>query len=188
MAYTEAASTVVDEETVRALFSTFNDRAAFFANPERTWIERPHYRIFAQNLEMHSRDEVVAWFHGFFDAVPDLHMDVEDVAVAGEPGRERVAVRWRVTGTFSGAPYLGIEPTDRPVSLSGMDLIDIEDGRVAGNNVYYDQLSFARQIGMLPSEGSLADRLMTAAFNLLTKARARTSARTPTPPAAGSAS
>jgi steroid delta-isomerase-like uncharacterized protein len=172
MADTDAATTVVDEETVRALFSTFNDREAFFADPEATWIDRPHYRIFAQNLEMHTREEVVAWFRGFFDAVPDLHMEVEDVAVAGEPGRERVTVRWHVTGTFSGAPYMGIEPTGRPVDLRGMDFIDVEDGRVAGNNVYYDQLAFARQIGMLPAEGTVADRLMTAGFNLATKARA----------------
>ncbi len=172
MAEASVASTAIDEETVRALFSTFNDREAFFADPERTWIERPHYRIFAQGLEMHTREEVVAWFEGFFDAMPDLHMEVDDVAVAGEPGRERVSVRWHVSGTFSGAPFLGIEPTSSRVDLHGMDLIQIEDGRVAGNNVYYDQLAFARQIGMLPAEGSFADRLLTAAFNLRTKARA----------------
>jgi predicted ester cyclase len=116
---------------------------------------------------------VVAWFRAFFDAVPDLHMEVEDVAVAGEPGRERVTVRWHITGTFSGAPYLGIQPTGRPLDLRGMDLISIEDGRVAGNNIYYDQLTFARQIGMLPAEGSLGDRLMTGAFNLVTKGRTK---------------
>ena len=172
MAETDVAATVVDEAAVRALFVRFNDREAFFADPEGTWIDRPHYRVFAQDLEMHTREEVVAWFRGFFDAMPDLHMEVEDVVVAGEPGRERVTVRWRITGTFSGAPYLGIQPTGRPVDLHGMDLINVEDGRVAGNNIYYDQLAFARQIGMLPAEGSLGDRLMTGGFNLVTKGRA----------------
>jgi predicted ester cyclase len=172
MAETELAATVIDEATVRGLFARFNDREEFFADPEGTWIDRPHYRVFAQNLEMHTREEVVAWFHGFFDAVPDLHMEVEDVVVAGEPGHERVTVRWHITGTFSGAPYMGIEPTGRPVDLRGMDLIRTERGRVAGNNIYYDQLTFARQVGMLPAEGSLADRLMTRAFNVVTQARA----------------
>jgi hypothetical protein len=59
-----------------------------------------------------------------------------------------------------------------------MDLIHVEDGRIAGNNVYYDQLAFARQIGMLPPEGSFGDRFMTGAFNLVTKARSRLRART----------
>ena len=52
-----------------------------------------------------------------------------------------------------------------------MDLLDLEDGRLAGNCIYFDQLSFARQIGMLPPEGSLRDRLMTGAFNLMVRLR-----------------
>lgn len=172
MAETDVATSVLDEASVRALFATFNHREAFFADPEGTWIERPHYRVYAQDLEMNTREEVVAWFRGFFDAVPDLRMEVEDVVVAGKPGRERVTVRWRITGTFSGTPYLGIEPTGRPVDLRGMDLMDVEDGRVAANHIYYDQLAFARQVGMLPPEGSPGDRLMTSAFNLVTKGRA----------------
>jgi steroid delta-isomerase-like uncharacterized protein len=171
MGQAEAAIRAIDEADVRELFARFNDRAAFFADPKRTWIDRPHYRVFSQGLEMNTREEVVAWFESFFDAVPDLHMEVEEVVVAGEPGRERVTVRWHVTGTFSGAPYLGIEPTGRPVDLRGMDLIDVEDGRVAANNIYYDQLAFARQAGLLPAEGSIGDRLMTRAFNLATRAR-----------------
>jgi steroid delta-isomerase-like uncharacterized protein len=172
MPKTDAATRIMDEATIREIFARFDDRESFFADPEGTWIDRPYYRVFAQNLEMHARDEVVAWFRGLFDAVPDLHMEVEDVVVAGEPGHERVTVRWRLTGTFSGSPYMGIEPTGRPVDIRGMDLLGIEDGRIAGNNVYYDQLTFARQIGMLPPEGSLGDRMMTNAFNLVTKGRA----------------
>jgi hypothetical protein len=61
-----------------------------------------------------------------------------------------------------------------------MDLIHIENGRVAGNNVYYDQLAFTRQIGMLPSEGSLGYRLMTGAFNMVTKGRGMVRARSGT--------
>jgi steroid delta-isomerase-like uncharacterized protein len=173
----ETGPKVVDESVVRALFARFNDRQAFFADPAGTWIDRPRYRVVPQNREMGSRDEVVSWFAELFDAVPDLHMEVEDVAIAGAPGRERVTVRWHLTGTFSGGPYVGIEPTGRPLDLRGMDLIDVENGRVAANNIYYDQLSFARQIGMLPSEGSAGDRLMTSAFNLATKARAKVQKR-----------
>ena len=171
MAETDTATRVVDEALVRALFARFNDRQAFFADPQATWIDRPHYRVFAQDLEMNTREDVVAWFRSFFDAMPDLHMEVEEVVVAGDPGSDRVTVRWHVTGTFSGSPYMRVEPTGRSIDMRGMDLIHLEDGRVAGNNIYYDQLAFARQIGMLPSEGSLGDRLMTGAFNLVTRGR-----------------
>jgi hypothetical protein len=100
MAETDTQASVVDEAAIRALFARFNDPKAFFADVNGTWIDRPHYRVFAQNLDMCSRDEVVQWFRGLFDAIPDLRMDVEDVVVAGAPARERVTVRWHLTGTF----------------------------------------------------------------------------------------
>jgi predicted ester cyclase len=168
----KAPTKVVDEATIREIFARFSSRESFFADPEGTWIDRPHYRVFAQNLEMHTREDVVAWFRALFDAVPDLRVDVEEVVLGGEPGHERATVRWRATGTFSGASYMGLEPTGRRVDIHGIDLLSFEDGRVAGNNIYYDQLTFARQIGMLPPEGSAGDKAMTSAFNLLTKGRA----------------
>ena len=151
----------VDEPAVREMFARFNDRDAFFGDPEGTWIDRPLYRVIPQNLEMRARDEVVAFFRGFFDAMPDLHVDVEDVVVAGEPGRERVTLRWHLTGTHAGEPFMGIAATGRPVELFGMDLVDFENGRIAGNCIYFDQLGFARQVGMLPPEGSRRDTLLT---------------------------
>ncbi len=160
-----------DEARVREVFGRFNDRDAFFADPEGTWVERPRYFVVPQNLRMVTREEVLDWFRGMFDALPDLHMEVEDVVVAGEPGRERITARWHITGTFTGTPYMGIAATGRRVDLRGMDLIHMEDGLVAGNTIYFDQLSFARQVGMLPPEGSWGDRLMTAGFNFVVRAR-----------------
>jgi len=40
---------------------------------------------------------------------------------------------------------------------------------VVSNFVVVDQLQYARQIGMMPPDGSAADRAMKAAFNLRTK-------------------
>ena len=39
------------------------------------------------------------------------------------------------------------------------------------NTGYFDGASFARQIGMLPPDGSGADRAMKSAFNAVTKLR-----------------
>ena len=161
----------VDERVVREMFGRFNDRRAFFTDTEGSWIDRPRYRVIPQNLEMNTRDEVVSFFRGFFDSLPDMTVDVEDVVVAGEPGRERATLRWHLTGTHTGAPFMGIAATGRPVELYGMDLVDFENGRIAGNYIYFDQLGFARQVGMLPPEGSRRDRLLTAAFNLTVRAR-----------------
>ena len=59
-----------------------------------------------------------------------------------------------------------------------MDHFVIRHGTIATNFVVFDQMQFARQIGMLPPDGSPADRAMKAAFNgktgLVKRVRERT--------------
>jgi hypothetical protein len=76
-------------------------------------------------------------------------------------------------GTFDGGPFQGIEPTGRVIEIRGIDVMEFEDSLLRYNTVYYDGLSFARQVGLLPAAGSRADRGMLAAFNATTKTKAR---------------
>jgi len=118
---------------------------------------------------LHGRDQVRDYFAETFAAIPDFHMEAEHIA--GDD--EIVFVKWHLTGTFSGAPWMGIDPTGSSVELDGMDCFTVRDGLVVHNHIVYDQLSFARQIGMLPAQGSGADRAMTKSFNLKTRLRDR---------------
>jgi steroid delta-isomerase-like uncharacterized protein len=111
--------------------------------------------------------EIAAFFGELFAAVPDLETTVTRV-VAGE---REAAVEWRMTGHFSGGPFQGIDPTGRPIEMRGLDLLEIEDGAIVGNTAYYDGMSFARQIGLMPPENSGAERAMKSAFNTATRAR-----------------
>ena len=81
-------------------------------------------------------------------------------------------------GHFTGAPFQGIEPTGKPVEVRGLDLIELEGGEIVSLTAYYDGASFARQVGMLPPEGSGAERAMMGAFNAVTKVRQAIAART----------
>jgi steroid delta-isomerase-like uncharacterized protein len=111
--------------------------------------------------------QIEAFFGELFAALPDSEMAVRRV-VADD---RHAGVDWRLTGTFSGAPFQGIEPTGRRVELRGFDLLEIEDGKILGNTVYYDGADFARQIGMLPPMDSGTERAMKSAFNAVTKLR-----------------
>jgi steroid delta-isomerase-like uncharacterized protein len=111
--------------------------------------------------------EIVAFFRELFAAVPDLETTVTRV-VAGET---QAAVEWRMTGHFTGAPFQGIDPTDRRVDLRGLDLFEVEDGKITSNTAYYDGMSFARQIGLMPPENSSAENAMKSAFNAATRVR-----------------
>jgi steroid delta-isomerase-like uncharacterized protein len=116
------------------------------------------------------RDAIVGFFTEFFGAFPDLRIEVEDVLTDDC----RLVVRWHATGTFDGAPFLGVEPTGRRIELRGSDFVVLNDeGLVVENTIYYDGAGFARQIGMLPARDSTADRAITAVFNSLTRLRRR---------------
>jgi steroid delta-isomerase-like uncharacterized protein len=112
-------------------------------------------------------DEIVAFFAELFQAIPDLETTVTRV-VAGET---QAAVEWRMTGHFTGAPFQGVDPTGRRVDMRGLDLFEIEDGEIVGNTAYYDGMTFARQIGLMPPENSSAENAMKSAFNAATKLR-----------------
>lgn len=119
--------------------------------------------------EYRGRTQVRGFFADLFAAFPDFGIEV--VSMVSD---ERCAVvQWRATGTFTGRPFQGVHATGRPVVLRGCDVMEFEEGKLRRNTIYYDGLGFARQIGMLPREGSSADKAMTAAFNAGVDVRAR---------------
>jgi steroid delta-isomerase-like uncharacterized protein len=119
--------------------------------------------------EVRGRAAIRRFFEEMFTAFPDFDVTVDQI-VADDHG---AAVQWRATGTFSGGPFSGIEPTDRRVEVRGLDLMEIAGGLVRHNTIYYDGAAFARQIGLLPRADSAADKAMLSAFNAVTRARRR---------------
>lgn len=99
-----------------------------------------------------------------FGAIPDWHIQIVGLAEQGED----VFVQWHMTGTHSG-PLLGIAPTGRALAIDGIDHFVLRDGKLVSNFVVVDQLQYARQIGMMPPDGSPADTAMKGAFSAWTK-------------------
>jgi predicted ester cyclase len=113
------------------------------------------------------REAVRVHFAAIFAAMPDFHIDAERIAADGET----VFVHWRLTGTFTVAPFLGIEPTDRAIDLRGTDCFTVREGKVVANFIAYDGIDLAVQAGILPPHGSRMDHAMTIAANWMTRAR-----------------
>jgi steroid delta-isomerase-like uncharacterized protein len=108
-------------------------------------------------------------FAALFAAMPDTHIEIERMAADGET----VFVHWHLTGTFSGAQFQGVEATARPIDIRGNDCFTIRAGKVVANFIAYDGMTFAVQAGVMPPRGSRLDQIMTAATNLMTRARKR---------------
>lgn len=105
------------------------------------------------------------FFAELFAAVPDFDMHVDRVVADAESA----VVQWHATGTFTGGPFQGIRATGRSVEVKGVDVMEVRDGLLRHNTIYYDGASFARQIGMLPPQGSRGDRMTLALFNAKTR-------------------
>lgn len=134
--------------------------------PERIWAPEA-VDHFLPVRDAVGRDAIVAFFEEMFASLPDFSVEVLRT-VAEDP---YVIVQWRITGTFTGAKFDGIRATGRPVDFVGCDVVLVRDGLVIENTVYWDGAGFARQIGMLPAQGSVGDRMVIAAFNALTFVR-----------------
>jgi hydroxyacylglutathione hydrolase len=107
---------------------------------------------------------------GLLEAVPDLHFTILSTTSEGE----RCGVQWQMKGTFAGpSDFAGVAPTGAPLELEGFDLITVQDGLIQSNDAFSDSMTFARQIGMMPPQGSSAEQRMTGAFNAKTRISAR---------------
>lgn len=76
---------------------------------------------------------------------PDVRIVAEDQFGQGD----RVAVRWRITGTHEGE-YQGIPPTGKHASIGCLSLFRLSEGEIVENWLSPDMLSLLRQLGILP--------------------------------------
>src|SRR4051794_13036748 len=110
-------------------------------------------------------DEVRAFFDELFAAIPDAETTVDRV-VADD---KTAVVQYRLRGNFTGGSLQGLDAPGKPVEIRGADLIDVENGLITRNTAFSDGLDFARQIGMLPAQGSGAEKALYGAFNGMNK-------------------
>ncbi len=104
-------------------------------------------------------------FGQIFGAFPDFDFQITDLYVRGE----QATVRWRMRGTFTGAPWDGIEPTGARIDIEGVDLTTVREGKVVANDAFTNFLAFARQIGLLPPAGSATEQRLNSVFNARTR-------------------
>ena len=81
----------------------------------------------------------------FRTAFPDGRSQIDDLIAEGE----RVVARWTDGGTQRGE-WMGIAPTGKRVTMTGIDIYRIEDGRIAEFWCNEDELGLLRQLGVSP--------------------------------------
>ena len=170
----------IARETFRVLFDERD-----LSDPYRFWTDASVDHFLAAGQSVRGAQALTAWFRELLAAIPDFRMQIENTV---DDGDRQCVVQWRASGTFTGGPFLGINPTGKRVELQGVDVFRFDaDGKVDTNTVYYDGAEFARQIGMLPPRDSALDRGVLTVFNTATRLRQRLTTRGTPGPATPSA-
>ena len=84
----------------------------------------------------------------YHKAFPDAHFTIEDVIAEGD----MVALRWMTRATHSGE-LLGIPPSGKEVTVTGITITLISNGRSVESWGEFDALGMLQQIGVIPKMG-----------------------------------
>ena len=93
----------------------------------------------------------------FVTAFPDLRLNVEDVF--GE--KDKLAVAWTISGTHKGE-YMGIPSTNKKVSVDGITIHHIVNGKIMDSYVSWDALGMMQQLGVATLPGPGQTKSLTA--------------------------
>jgi steroid delta-isomerase-like uncharacterized protein len=81
-------------------------------------------------------------------AFPDFRLSVEDVIAEGD----KVVARWVTQGTHQGE-LMGIPPTGKRVTVTGIDMFRFAGGKIAEHWAEFDMLGMMQQLGVIPAPG-----------------------------------
>lgn len=82
----------------------------------------------------------------YLAAFPDLHIAVEDTVAE----KDKLVTSWTIAGTHKGE-FLGIRPTNKKVSVEGITIHYLANGKIIDSYVSWDALGLMRQLGALPA-------------------------------------
>ncbi len=94
------------------------------------------------------REDHIRDYREFRTALPDLHLEIDDMLADGD----KVVTRFTMTGTHTGPLRKArtdtiIPPTGTKLKWTGMVIHRIENGKIVEGHVQYDYAGIARQIG-----------------------------------------
>jgi predicted ester cyclase len=80
---------------------------------------------------------------------PDMSVKTEDLIAEGD----KVVERWTQTQTHTGAPFMGIPPSAKPIVMTGMSIYRIANGKIVEHWGNMDFFGMMAQMGAIPTPG-----------------------------------
>ncbi len=107
---------------------------------------------FTKNVVMHASpadvvgiDSAKAFYANYLTGFSDVTFTVKDVF-----GMDNKLVKhWNFKGTHTGV-FFGIPATNKKVDIDGVTLVRMENGKIAEERDFLDNLEFMQQLGLIP--------------------------------------
>jgi predicted ester cyclase len=134
---TEAVTTHADPKAIGELYSP--DAVAF--TPDEG--------------EIRGRDNIAEYWRQMTDAIPDGSFEMVHSYEIGNTAIDEGFFSGRNTGPIQLPSGDTLPATQKEVRIRGVDLATVgEDGRIVDYRLYFDEMEFLGQLGLLPEEPS----------------------------------
>ncbi len=107
---------------------------------------------FTKNVIMHASpadvvgiDSAKAYYANYLTGFSDIAFTIKDVFGQGD----KLVKYWNFKGTHTGV-FFGIPATGETVSIDGVTLVRMENGKIAEERDFFDNLEFSQQLGLIP--------------------------------------
>ena len=107
---------------------------------------------FTTNVVMHASpadvvgiDSARAYYANYLTGFSDVSFTIKDVFGMGN----KLVKHWNFKGTHTGL-FFGIPATNKKVDIDGVTLVRMENGKIAEERDFLDNLEFMQQLGLIP--------------------------------------
>lgn len=100
--------------------------------------------------EIRGRDNIVEYWRQMTEAVPDATFDSLHSYEVGDTAIDEGIYSGRNTGPLALPTGDSLPATGKEVRIRGVDLATVKDGRITEYRLYFDEMEFLGQLGLLP--------------------------------------
>ncbi|MGW6793036.1 ester cyclase [Streptomyces chartreusis] len=105
--------------------------------------------------ELHGRDDIAAYWRQMTEAVPDGSYQSVHAYEVGNTAIDEGVFTGRNTGPIQLPTGETLPPTQKEIRIRGVDFATVDDdGRIVDYRLYFDEMEFLGQLGLLPDEAA----------------------------------
>ncbi|KUO21002.1 ester cyclase [Streptomyces dysideae] len=100
--------------------------------------------------ELRGRDKIVDYWRGMTEAVPEATFETVHAYEVGDTAIDEGYFTGRNTGPLQLPTGETIAATQKEIRIRGVDIATVKDGRIVDYRLYFDEMEFLEQLGLLP--------------------------------------